>query len=1171
MKSNPFIHLHVHTAYSILDGACRIDDLIARTASYDMPAIAMTDHGVMYGVVDFYKKARNKGIKPIIGCETYLTNGSRFDRKTNGQRKPIYHLVLLAKNDKGYRNLSYLISKSHLEGFYYKPRIDKELLAERHEGIIGLSACLHGEVASHLAENDLNGGIKAAGEYAEILGKDNFFIEIMDHGITEQRRANSLMKELSKKTELPLVATNDVHYLDQKHAAAHEVMLCLQTGTVMSDPKRMKYSTDQFYMKTQQEMEEIFKEFPGAVDITYDIAERCNVELDFDHLHFPTFVVPDGSPQKKYLIQHGHEGLKKLYGIKNPKSPSGETEKMIMDRFDMEVGVIEKTGFINYFLVVWDFIHFARQNNIAVGPGRGSGGGSIVAYALGIITIDPLKYKLIFERFLNPERVSPPDFDIDFCQSRRGEVIEYVKQKYGSDHVAQIITFGSLGAKSVIRDIGRVLEIPYTKCNELAKKIPNDPKITLKDALKNSPDFKNASEKDDDLKTILKHGYILEGLYRNPGTHAAGVVIGEKPLIDIIPMAIDKEKQPVTQFAKEPVEEVGLLKMDFLGLKTLTVIQEAVSIIKECQGIDIDPEDLPLDDKKTFELLSRADTIGVFQVESGGMRELIRRIGINSIEEIIAVIALYRPGPMNMLPDYIDRKLGKSEIKYDHPLLEPVLNDTYGVMVYQEQVQRAANVLAGYSLGEADLLRRAMGKKKQSVMDAQRTKFVKGCKAANKIDSRLAGRIFDNIAKFAGYGFNKAHSAGYAIICYQTAYLKANYPAEFMSALISLEIGNFDKMPVFIAEAEDMGLKLLPPDVNNSGVRFRPSGDGIAYGLAGIKNVGGAAAQAIVKERKENGAFASLVDFCLRVDNHDINKKATEALARCGALDCFKGHRAQLLNGVAFAMSIASGKRRDKESGQGSLFDLLDSDDDAVAMDEDLPDCPEWHESELLSAERELLGIYMSGHPLTRYAPLLEKYQLSSVSTISELEEKSLTRIGGIAAAITKRVTKKTKEAMAVITLEDLDGSIEVVVFPEAFRQYGDVIVPEAPLLIGGEVSRREGNAGIQAHEVYPLADAPKFFAKNISVHITCAQLENHLEKVKEILRLHPGTIPVVICLSMPSGEKVFIDTDSAFNALPDIELIHDIERELGENTVYITANPEPLRNGAPKRKRWQK
>nr|MBC8453468.1 DNA polymerase III subunit alpha [PVC group bacterium] len=536
-------------------------------------------------------------------------------------------------------------------------------------------------------------------------------------------------------------------------------------------------------------------------------------------------------------------------------------------------------------------------------------------------------------------------------------------------------------------------------------------------------------------------------------------------------MAIDKEKQPVTQFAKEPVEEVGLLKMDFLGLKTLTVIQEAVSIIKECQGIDIDPEDLPLDDKKTFELLSRADTIGVFQVESGGMRELIRRIGINSIEEIIAVIALYRPGPMNMLPDYIDRKLGKSEIKYDHPLLEPVLNDTYGVMVYQEQVQRAANVLAGYSLGEADLLRRAMGKKKQSVMDAQRTKFVKGCKAANKIDSRLAGRIFDNIAKFAGYGFNKAHSAGYAIICYQTAYLKANYPAEFMSALISLEIGNFDKMPVFIAEAEDMGLKLLPPDVNNSGVRFRPSGDGIAYGLAGIKNVGGAAAQAIVKERKENGAFASLVDFCLRVDNHDINKKATEALARCGALDCFKGHRAQLLNGVAFAMSIASGKRRDKESGQGSLFDLLDSDDDAVAMDEDLPDCPEWHESELLSAERELLGIYMSGHPLTRYAPLLEKYQLSSVSTISELEEKSLTRIGGIAAAITKRVTKKTKEAMAVITLEDLDGSIEVVVFPEAFRQYGDVIVPEAPLLIGGEVSRREGNAGIQAHEVYPLAD----------------------------------------------------------------------------------------------------
>jgi len=1169
VKSNPFIHLHLHTAYSILDGACRIGDLIELTARNDMPAVAMTDHGVMYGVVDFYKAARDKGVKPIIGCETYITNGSRFDRKTDKPRKPTYHLLLLATNNKGYRNLSYLVSKSHLEGFYYKPRIDKEILAAHSDGIIGLSACLHGEVASHLAQDDLDGAARAAGEYAEILGRENFFIEIMDHGMPEQRRANRLMKDLSKRTDLPLVATNDVHYLDREHADAHEVMLCLQTGTTMSDPKRMRYSTDQFYMKTQAEMEAIFKEFPGAVDITFDIAERCNVELDFDHLHFPSFEAPGEATQKDYMIQLGHEGIRSLYGIKDPRRPSGETEKMIIERFDTEVAVIEKTGFINYFLVVWDFIHFAKQNNIAVGPGRGSGGGSIVAYALGIITIDPIRYNLIFERFLNPERVSPPDFDIDFCQSRRGEVIEYVKQKYGQDHVAQIITFGSLGAKTVIRDVGRVLEIPYAKCNELSKMIPDDPKTTLKSALADSPEFKRSFESDDALKAILKHGFVLEGLYRNPGTHAAGVVIGEKPLIDIIPLAVDKDKQPVTQFAKEPVEEVGLLKMDFLGLKTLTVIQEAAALVKECRGTELDVERLPLDDKKTYDLLSRADTVGVFQVESGGMRELIRRIGIDNIEEIIAVIALYRPGPMNMLPDYIDRKCGKAEIRYDHPLLEPVLKDTYGVMVYQEQVQRAANVLAGYSLGEADLLRRAMGKKKQSVMDAQRSKFVKGCKETNSIDPGLAGRIFDNIAKFAGYGFNKAHSAGYAIICYQTAYLKANYPAEFMAALISLEMGNFDKMPVFIAEAEEMGLKILPPDVNNSGVRFRPAGNGISYGLAGIKNVGEAAAQAIVTARSENGAFTGLINFCSRIDSQEVNKKAIEALARCGALDCFKGHRAQLLNGVEFAMTRAAAKLRDEKSGQGSLFDLLDS-DDASGAEEELPDYAQSHESELLAAERELLGIYMSGHPLTRYAHLLEKYQLSSVTTIGELDERAETRLGGIAATVTRKVTKK-KETMAIVSLEDLDGSIEVVVFPDAFRRYGDVISPEAPLLIAGEVSKREGRVALHAHEVYPLADAPKYFATRVSVRITCAQLETHLDRVKEALRLHPGTVPVVICLSMPSGEKVFIDTDSAFKVLPDMSLIRDVEQELGEKTVYVTPDPKPLRNGAPKRKRWQR
>ncbi|MBT3192413.1 MAG: DNA polymerase III subunit alpha [Verrucomicrobia bacterium] len=1167
----PFVHLHLHTAYSLLDGACRINDLIDNVAELGMPAVAMTDHGVMYGTVEFYKAAMAKGVRPIIGCESYITTGSRHDRKTEGARQKTHHLVLLAKDNVGYQNLSYLISKAHLEGFYYKPRIDKELLAAHSKGIIGLSACLKGEVTSHLAEDDIPGAIQAAGEYADIFGKENFFIEVMDHGIPEQRRANKHMLELSRKTGLPIVATNDVHYLKQEHAAAHEIMLCMQTGTVMSDPKRMRYSTDQFYLRTREEMDRLFSEFPGAVDITADIAERCNVEIEFGKLHFPTYDVPAGMTQKSYLIQLGHEGLTKLYNIKDPKNPKDATEKEVMDRFDMELGVIEKTGFINYFLVVWDFIRYALDHNIPVGPGRGSGGGSIVAYALGIISIDPLKYSLIFERFLNPERVSPPDFDIDFCQARREEVIQYVKEKYGADHVAQIITFGSLGAKTVIRDVGRVLEVPFSKCNEFTKMIPEDPKMKLKLALDMSPDFKKASERDEDLKAIMQHATILEGLYRNPGTHAAGVVIGEEPLINIIPLGVDKNKQPVTQFSKEPVEEIGLLKMDFLGLKTLTVIQETVDLVAEGHGINIDLATLPIDDTKTYELLSRADTVGVFQLESGGMRDLIRRIGINNIEEIIAVIALYRPGPMNMLPDYIARKCGEAEIKNDHPLLEPILRDTYGVMVYQEQVQKAANVLAGYSLGEADILRRAMGKKKAEVMDQQRAKFIKGCKDTNAISAELAGRIFDNIAKFAGYGFNKAHSAGYAIVCYQTAYLKANFPAEFMAALISSEIGNFDKMPGFIREAEEMDLKILPPDVNHSVCRFKPEGDGLRYGLAGIKNVGEGAAEAIIAEREATGPFTDLVNFCSRVDTQAVNKKVMESLARCGGLDCTDMHRARIFNGIDFALARAAEAASDLESGQGSLFDLMMGDGDgSPAPQEELPPCEPWHESEQLAAERELLGIYMSGHPLTQHEGILSKYQLTTIAKIPELEDRALSRIGGLASMVTKKVTKK-KEMMAIIQFEDLESSIEVLVWPDVFRTYAPLLENDATLLIGGEVSKKGEIPSFIAHEIYALEDAPKHFAEKVSVHISSTQLESSLLKVKDIIRLHPGRIPVIICLVQPSGEKIMIGTESAFHVLPTASLLHELEQELGEKTVFVQTKRTPLKNGEPKKKPWEK
>ena len=1162
--SKPFVHLHLHTAYSLLDGACRIDDLIQQTVDLNMPAVAMTDHGVMYGTIEFYKKAKDRGINPVIGCEAYITTGSRHDRDPGSQRST-FHIVLLAENNTGYRNLSYLISKAHLEGFYYKPRIDRELLAEHSQGIIGLSACLHGEVAHHLVEGDVDGAVKVAGTYADILGKDNFFIEIMDHGILEQRKANRHMLELSRRTGLPLVATNDVHYLKREHAEAHDIMLCLQTATTRSDPKRMRYSTDQFYFRTREEMDALFSEFPGAVDITGDIAARCNVEIEFGKLHFPTFNVPEGMTQKGYLIQLGHEGLKDLYDIPDPETPATAREHEIMERFDKEIGVIEKTGFVNYFLVVWDFIRFAHENRIPVGPGRGSGGGSIVAYALGIISIDPLRYNLIFERFLNPDRVSPPDFDIDFCQARREEVIRYVKKKYGTDHVAQIITFGSLGAKTVIRDVGRVLEIPFGICNDLAKMIPEDPKMTLKKALEDNPDFKKASQQDSNLQQILKYAPVLEGLYRNPGTHAAGVVIGEQPLINICPLGIDKDKQPVTQYAKEPIEEIGLLKMDFLGLKTLTVIQEALDLIQEGHGITIDLKRLPDDDPKTYELLSRADTVGVFQLESGGMRDLIRRIGINNIEEIIAVIALYRPGPMEMLPSYIERKCGRARIEYDHPLLEPVLRDTYGVMVYQEQVQKAANVLAGYSLGEADILRRAMGKKKQSEMDKQREKFVKGSKETNHISADLAGRIFDNIAKFAGYGFNKAHSAGYAIVCYQTAYLKANYPAEFMCALISSEIGNFDKMPGFIQEAEEMGLKVLPPHVNHSGTRFTPEGGAIRYGLACIKNVGEAATDCIIAERRKNGPFTGLLDFCARIGTQDVNRKVMESLARCGALDMQEMHRARIFNGIDFALNRSASSRRDLQSGQGSLFDLLGGDTPARRDAVDFPDCPPWHQNEMLAAERELLGIYMSGHPLSQYEDILRKYELCSIAALEKQEDGAVTRVGGLAASVAKKVTKN-KDTMAILRLEDLDGGIEVVVFPDAYQRYQSVIEQDAALLIGGRVVKKDESTCLHAVEIYPLADAPKLFSHSVSIHITSAQLDGKLARVKEIVQLHRGSVPMSLCLLLPDGEKIIIAAEAGFYVTPIPEMIRDIEHELGENTVFVHVNTQPLKNPEPKR-----
>ena len=1176
-KNVPFVHLHFHTEYSLLDGACQVERVMRVAHELGMKAVAITDHGTLYGLVDFYKTAKSKGIKPLLGCEVYVAAGNMRDRKTNDGKSYSNHLVLLAETNEGYRNLCRLSSMAHLEGFYYKPRIDKALLRIYGKGLIGLSSCLKGEIASFCVSNNLDAAVRAANEYAEIFGKNNFYLEIQDHGIPDQRIANRGILEVAKRTGLPIVATNDVHYLKAEHAEAHEVLLCLQTQTVMSDPKRMRYSSDQFFMKSGEEMQALFPDHPNALSNTVEIAERCNVELVLDkELHFPKFKAPEGHDEKSYLRALAKDGLRVRYGIENTDKPKNDKEKRIADRFNFEMSVIEKTGFVNYFLVVWDFIRFAHEQSIPVGPGRGSGAGSIVAYALGITGIDPLLYNLIFERFLNPERVSPPDFDIDFCQSRRGEVIEYVKRKYGRDNVAQIITFGTLGSKTVIRDIGRVLEIPLFECDKLAKMIPEQPPgITLEAALKMSPEFREMTQKDANAKRIMKYARVLEGLPRNHGTHAAGVVIGERPLIELVPLQRDKENEIITQYEMKPIGSIGLLKMDFLGLKTLTQIQETVNLIKKNKGVELDMAKIPMDDPSTFDLLNRADTVGVFQVESKGMRDLLRRIGLTRFEDLIAMIALFRPGPMNMLDDYVNRKHGRVKLVYDHPLLEPILKETYGVMLYQEQVQQTANVLAGFTLGQGDILRRAMGKKDEKEMSSMREKFVEGCAKTNKIAAKKADEIFANIERFAGYGFNKSHSAAYAVIAFQTAYLKAHYPVEFMAALLSIEIGNTDKLPVLVAEAQEMGIEVLPPNVNDSDVRFKPVGpaeggtsDKIRYGLAAVKNVGVAAMEALILEREKNGPYKGFLDFCSRLDPSLVNKRTLESLIKCGAFDFTGIWRGRLVKGIDHAMSRAASAHRDRLAGQASLFDMLDN--RGTPSDDELPPAEKWSESEMLSAERELLGFYISGHPLSRFEWALKKFNLADTTKLHEMEAGTVTRMGGLVSQFQKRFTKKDQKPMAVFRLEHLDGSIEVIVFPSSFEDYGVYLQDETPVMVCGELSKDQDQLKIKAAEIYPLKDAHKYFADRVSIHIPASEFEeSKLWTIKELLSRHPGDTPVTICLQFPTGEKVFVDTHAAFKVAATAELVRDIERELGEKSVYIQVSRNPCRKSNSGRKPW--
>ena len=1172
MSAAPFCHLHLHTCYSLLDSTLKIKDALAAARDMGMTYMAMTDHAVLYGAVEFYRAAEAAGIKPIIGCDLYIARNGIDDHTS--QRDNL-SLVLLAENQTGYANLVKLVSHAHLQGMWHKPRIDKQMLRQHAEGLIGLSGNLRGEVNEACLHGDLEKAETLAREYADILGPDNFYLELTDHGQDDQKTTNQHLIQLAEKTGLPLVATNDVHYINQEHAEAHDILTCLQRNYLVADPNRYRYPGDQFYLKSAPEMQALFPHQPQAIANTIEIAKRCNVEFFFpekaEDLHFPQFPLPDGFTRAlDYLIHLGKEGLKTLYQIDDLDHPKNDREQEINERFYYEVGVIEKTNYINYFLVVADFIQYARNAGIPVGPGRGSGAGSLLAYSLQITTVDPLAYSLIFERFLNPDRVSPPDFDIDFCPTRRQDVIRYVREKYGEECVAQIITFGSLGAKTLMRDLGRVLEIELPYCDRLAKMIPETPGMTLEKALAESPEFKAATESEPDARRIMKHARLLEGLPRHTGMHAAGVVIGEKPLIDIIPLTREpKEKLTVVQFEKDPTEAIGLLKMDFLGLKNLTVIYEACALIKRNHGIDIDPEKLPLNDPKVYELLARGDTVGIFQLESAGMRDTLRQVTPDSIQDIIAILALYRPGPMQFIESFTRRKHGTEDVQYDHPLLEPILNETYGIIVYQEQIQQAAQSLAGFTLGQGDILRRAMGKKKAEVMAAQREKFITGCQETHQIEAKLAGTIFDNIEKFAQYGFNKSHSTAYGLITYQTAWLKAHYPGEFMAALLSGEMANTDKLAHFIAETAEVDLQMLAPSVNESIARFNAVDQGaIRFGLAAIKGVGEGLVEEIVANRDANGPFTGLMDFCIRLNSP--NRKMIESLVRSGAFDFTNMHRARLFEGIDIALSRATETARDKEAGQGSIFDLIPDQTLTQNSDEELPDCPPWPESDLLAAERELIGFYISGHPLARHQWTLQHCTLSDLDQLEALQHGDQTRFGGMITDIRKLYTRKEQKPMASFRIEGLKGSAPVIMFPEPFSEYGHLVEEDQLVMVGASMIDEEGGERkLQILELHPLFRAPRIFGERLSIHLH----EHHapremLTRIKQLITQHEGPTPLHFCVCCDDGKKIFLDTESHYHIDPTPELIHALEQIVGEEQVYFVAQSRPLLRPPRERRR---
>lgn len=1132
----PFVHLHSHSEFSLLDGISRLPDMVRRAKQLNQPALALTDHGNMYAAIYFYKECVAQGIKPIIGCEVYLTDHTRFDKPEGRSREKLKHLILLAETMEGYRNLVKIVSKSSTEGMYFRPRVDRDLLRQYNTGIIALSACVQGEIPQLILQDNLDGARRAIEWYIETYGKDNFFLEIQNHGLPEELRAEQVLCELAKEYDLGVVASNDFHYVMQEDADAQDIRVCIQTGRRRAETDRLKFPNDQFYMKSGDEMAELFGHIPGAIENTLVIADRCNVEFRFDEHHLPRFDIPVGETSQSYLRKVCESEIPRLYG---------EYSDVLKERLDYELDVIGKMGFEDYFLIVWDYVRYAREHDILVGPGRGSAAGSVVAYLLGITGLDPLKYDLLFERFLNPERISMPDIDIDFCYERRGETIEYVTRKYGQERVSQIITFGTEAARAVIRDVGRVLDLPLAEVNRIAKMIPNELGITLEKALKGK-DLKALYDADPNVRELFDFGQKLEGIARNSSTHAAGVVISADALDDHVPVQNSNEEGFVTQYDKDNIEELGLLKMDFLGLRTLTVMNDALKLIKANRGIDLDLDAIPLDDKAACDILTKGDTSGVFQLESDGITKLVMDLKPEHFEDLIPLVALYRPGPLGsgMVEDFIARRHGKRKVTYLHPILEPILKDTFGVILYQEQVMQIASAMGGFSLGQADLMRRAMGKKKESVLKAQRESFVAGA-IANNISESIANEVFDLLVYFAGYGFNKSHSAAYAYIAYQTAYLKAHYFPEFMAATMTSFMQNMDKLTYYINSCKKHNVQVLGPDVNYSERSFTVQGDAIRFGLGGIKHVGENAIAKLIQERVEHGLYTGIMDFCRRVDSKVVNKRLLESLIRCGAMDGFKENRNQLLNMYESAQSIGAKQQKNEALGTMSLFGDAEEDGDVLLI----PDLPDLSEDDKLRDEKEYTGFYITGHPLQSYMREMEGFfELGQLMEEAERFDGQSITFGGLIAEKSDRMTKRN-EVMSILRIEDFSGSSQVVAFPKVYSQSQPFLAVDMVVKVQGRIDADEKGVQIIADRISPLK-VNYNMARQVDIHIRNAyDTPENSEALKQLLSSLTGTVPTTLLLHK-SRKRINLPENLCFT--PDEETIRQIEAILGEGAVEI-------------------